>query len=91
MSDAVNHPDYYTYGGVETLDYIMAKDLDFARGSVIKYVSRAGLKDPEKELEDLEKARFFLDVVIEKIEKKADPGTGSTEEIMLLKKGDTNA
>lgn len=40
--DAVNHPDYYCSGGIETLDYILAKKMDFLIGQVCKYISRAG-------------------------------------------------
>ena len=53
----------------ETLDYIVAKKLDFFLGQVCKYISRAGKKDPEKEVEDLKKARFYLDRKIELLEK----------------------
>ena len=67
QNDPVNHPSHYTDGGIETLDYILAKRLDFLSGQVIKYVSRAGKKDPEKEIEDLEKARFYLDRKIERL------------------------
>ena len=59
--DAVQHPSWYCDGGIETLDYIMAKKLDFLLGQVCKYISRAGKKDPAKEIEDLKKARFYLD------------------------------
>lgn len=64
-NDPVNHPSHYCDGGIETLDFILAKRLDFLLGQVVKYVSRAGKKDPAKELEDLEKARFYLDRKIE--------------------------
>lgn len=40
--DVVNHPDYYCSGGIETLDYILAKKMDFLLGQVCKYISRAG-------------------------------------------------
>ena len=59
--DPVNHPAHYCDGGIETLDYIIAKKMDFFTGQVCKYISRAGKKDPGKEIEDLEKARFYLD------------------------------
>lgn len=59
-NDPVNHPAHYCDGGIETLDYILAKNMDFLLGQVCKYISRAGKKDPEKELEDLEKAQFYL-------------------------------
>ena len=58
--NAVSHPSYYCDGGIETLDLILAKKLDFLLGQVCKYIVRAGKKDPSKEVEDLEKARFYL-------------------------------
>jgi hypothetical protein len=56
--DLVNHPPHYKAGGIEVIDFIEAKDLNFRLGNVIKYVSRAGKKgDP---IEDLEKALWYL-------------------------------
>ncbi len=66
-SDPVNHPSHYCDGGIETLDFILAKRLDFLLGQVVKYVSRAGKKDPAKEIEDLEKAQFYLNRKIEEM------------------------
>ena len=54
--DPVNRPAHYTDGKIEVIDYIEDKKLGFCLGNVIKYVSRAGKKDPEKEIEDLKKA-----------------------------------
>jgi hypothetical protein len=59
-SDAVNHPPHYRAGGVETIDFIEAKDLNYRLGNVVKYVSRAGKKESDP-LEDLKKARWYLD------------------------------
>lgn len=57
-ADPVNHPPHYRAGGVETIDFIEAKDLNYRLGNVVKYVSRAGRKgDP---LQDLEKAAWYL-------------------------------
>ena len=57
-ADPVNHPPHYRTGGVETIDFIEAKDLNYRLGNVVKYVSRAGRKgDP---LQDLEKAAWYL-------------------------------
>jgi hypothetical protein len=57
--DPVNHPPHYKAGGVETIDFIEAKDLNYRLGNVVKYVTRAGKKgDP---IEDLKKARWYLD------------------------------
>ena len=57
--DAVNHPPHYKSGGIETIDFIEAKDLNYRLGNVIKYVSRAGKKSSDP-IEDLKKAQFYL-------------------------------
>ena len=69
-NDNVNHPSHYTDGNIEVMDFIEDKQLNFARGNVIKYVSRAGKKDPNKELEDLKKAMWYLNREIERLEKE---------------------
>ena len=65
MSDNVNHPSHYTMGGIEVIDAIYAWQLDFALGNAIKYIARAGRKDKSKEIEDLEKAVFYLNYKIQ--------------------------
>lgn len=62
--DPVNHPSHYTTGGVETIDLIEAKKLNFNLGNVVKYVTRADHKG--KRLEDLKKAKWYLDREIER-------------------------
>lgn len=57
-----DHPDYY--GGdttYEAIKVIEAWKLDFNLGNAVKYISRAGKKDPTKLYEDLCKARWYLD------------------------------
>ena len=56
--DVVNHPAHYTFGGIETLDFIEAKGLNYHLGQVVKYVSRADYKGSRTT--DLKKARFYL-------------------------------
>jgi hypothetical protein len=56
--DAVNQPAHYTDGGIETIDFIEAKQLGYNLGNVIKYVSRAGKKGDR--LQDLQKAQWYL-------------------------------
>lgn len=68
--DSINHPAHYTSGGIETIDAIEAWGLGFALGNAVKYISRAGKKDPTKRVEDLKKARFYLDREISNQEKK---------------------
>ena len=70
-NDSVKHPSWYTQGGIETLDFIAAKELNFMRGNAVKYITRAGKKDQSKELEDLEKARFYLDWEINRLKGKS--------------------
>lgn len=59
FSDPVNHPPHYKAGGIETIDFIEAKDLNYRLGNVVKYVSRAGKKDSDP-IQDLEKAAWYL-------------------------------
>ena len=67
MEDKVNHPSHYTYGKIEVIDFIEDKELNFNLGNVVKYVARAGKKKSSgkslevKALEDLKKAKWYLD------------------------------
>ena len=63
-------PKYYkSKSGIETIDYIEAFNLNFNLGNVIKYATRAG-KKTDNALEDLEKARWYLNREIERINTK---------------------
>lgn len=66
--DNVNHPSHYCDGKIEVIDYIEDKKLNYHLGNVVKYVSRAGKKDESKTIEDLKKARWYLDRYITKLE-----------------------
>jgi hypothetical protein len=68
--DMVNHPEHYQFGKnneYEAIKVIEAWDLDFHLGNTVKYISRAGKKNPMKELEDLTKAKWYLERKIENI------------------------
>ena len=67
--DAVNHPPHYTSGGIETIDFILAKGLSYGLGNVVKYISRCGKKPNEAPLESLKKAAFYLNREIELLSK----------------------
>jgi hypothetical protein len=60
--EQVNHPNHY--GGetniYEAIKVIDAWNLGFSLGNTVKYISRAGKKDPDKEIQDLEKAAWYL-------------------------------
>ena len=56
--DSINHPAHYTAGGIETIDFIEAKKLNYNLGNVVKYLTRADHKGSK--LEDLRKAQWYL-------------------------------
>lgn len=62
VADNVNHPAHYKSGGIETIDFIEAKKLDYHLGNVVKYIARADLKG--NKLEDLKKAQWYLNRAI---------------------------
>lgn len=69
MSEAVNHPQHYGGGNnpYEAIKVIEAWGLGFCLGNTVKYIARAGKKDEAKTLEDLKKARWYLDRHIERL------------------------
>ena len=72
MVDNVNHPPHYTYSAVEPITAIEAWGLGFCLGNAVKYISRAGKKDAAKTVEDLEKARWYLDREIARLKSSAN-------------------
>jgi len=71
INDPVNHPTHYTAGGIECIDAIgaaLASQTDpmnaWLTGQIIKYLWRWPLKNGA---EDLQKARFYLDRLIERV------------------------
>lgn len=65
-NNAVNHPVHYQ-GKIEVIDFIEDHNLNFNRGNAVKYISRAGKKDINKYVEDLEKAVWYLKHEIERV------------------------
>ena len=72
--EAVNHPSHYNLGGVEVIDAIEAWGFGagFNRGNAIKYIARAGKKNPETEIEDLRKARWYINEEIKRLVMQED-------------------
>lgn len=68
MKEMVNHPNHYggKHNPYEAIKIIEAWELDFHLGNVVKYISRAGKKDDE--LQELKKARWYLDRKIQNLE-----------------------
>ena len=71
-NDNVNRPAHYTDGKIEVIDFIEDKKLGFHLGNAVKYISRAGKKDPTKIVEDLKKAIWYLERFIEKLEEASE-------------------
>lgn len=69
FGSAINHPDHYNRG-IEVIDFIESHELNFNRGNAVKYITRAGLKDKGKEVEDLEKAVWYLQHEIARLKKE---------------------
>lgn len=67
MLDNVNHPSHYKVGGIETIDFIEAKSLNYNLGNVVKYITRADHKS--NKLEDLKKAQWYLNREVSNLEK----------------------
>lgn len=67
-TDLINHPPHYTFGKIEVIDVIEDWGLSFHLAQVVKYVARA--KHKGNELEDLRKARFYLNRLITSLEPK---------------------
>ena len=68
-NDTINHPSHYTDGKIETIDYIEDKNLSYHLGNAVKYISRAGKKDKDTYIQDLQKAIWYLNREIERYEK----------------------
>lgn len=67
--DPINHPRHYTaYNGLEVID--LTEQLNFNRGNAVKYIARAGLKNPATELEDLAKAHWYIERELARVEKE---------------------
>lgn len=69
-NDNVKHPSHYTKYGAEVIE--ITKYMSFCRGNVVKYCCRAGLKSADTELEDLLKAREYLNYEIDLMKSRLD-------------------
>ena len=68
-NDPINHP-YYRDGKIEVSEFIADKNLNFFCGNVVKYVCRAGKKDPSTHIQDLEKAKWYLEGEIRRLKQQ---------------------
>ena len=68
LDDNTNTTPTHYQGTIQPIDLINAQDLNFNLGNVVKYVCRAGKKQGENILSDLEKAKNYINYEIERIE-----------------------
>jgi hypothetical protein len=81
--DPINRPSHYAEGRkYETIDVIEDWQLSYRLGNCLKYVSRAGRKDPTKTIEDLKKARWYLDREIATLEGEQAPYQVTYEDVL---------
>ena len=94
MEEQVNHPSHYNQG-IEPIEVIESWELNFSLGNAIKYILRSPYKG--KQIEDLEKARWYIDREIERLKKERDRDilqeiknntNLSADKFIKLKKGD---
>ena len=67
IEDPIN-PSWYKDGKIEVIEFIEDKDLGYCLGNAVKYIARAGKKDPTKEVEDLEKAKWYVERRIKQVQ-----------------------
>lgn len=73
-------PDYYNQDNpYEVIKVIRAWGLDFELGNAVKYIARAGKKDPNKEIEDLEKAKTYIEMKTTLLKAQRDARTTSKD------------
>ena len=70
VDDPVNHPSHYTSGSIEVIDFIEDQKLPYHLGSAMKYICRAGKKDLTKNVEDLQKAVWYINRYIGLLEQE---------------------
>lgn len=87
----VNHPAHYNSGKIEVIEAIEDWKLNYHRGSVVKYTARAGKKDPTKEIEDLEKAAWYIKREIERLTAARDKREVTRPNDMNLRGGSITA
>ena len=67
MADQINKPSHYTQGKIEVIDFIEDQQMDFVTGNAVKYLARYRFKG--QPLEDLKKARWYIERLIKREEK----------------------
>lgn len=80
--NAIEHPSHYNTGSIETIAFIENHNLGFSEGNAVKYLTRAGVKNPDTLKEDLSKAAFYVKRLINKNHKRHFPDSGNAAGII---------
>lgn len=81
--DPINHPSHYTEGRkYETIEVIEDWGLSYRLGNAVKYISRAGRKDPAKTVEDLRKSLWYIEREIAALEGARSPYSMSYQDVL---------
>lgn len=87
--DMVNAPPHYTFGGPQYEVILVIEawglDKDFLLANAVKYIARAGKKNPEKEVEDLEKAQWYLERKINNLKHEAREAASKAFDKLTMK------
>ena len=71
-NDIVNNPSHYTQGKIEVIDFIIDQNMDYLTASALKYLCRYKHKHVgEGQIEDLRKARFYIEKLIDSLQFKS--------------------
>ena len=65
--DNINHPSYYADGKIEVIEFIEDKNFGYCLGNAVKYISRSGKKSKETEIQDLQKAIWYINRRIQEL------------------------
>ena len=76
INDPINHPAHYTSGSIEVIDFLEDQGFGFHLANAVKYICRAGKKDPGKTVEDLRKAIWYINRYISLLEKEEEKSAG---------------
>lgn len=89
MTDTVNSPPHYQLDGIETIEIIeaMGDAESYCYGNIVKYVTRARSKG--NEIQDLKKARWYLNRLIERAERKETSNEDLASGLQELRHGET--
>jgi hypothetical protein len=88
MSDQVRSPLHYNTGKIEVIEFLEDQKLNFHRANAVKYITRAGRKSPEKEIEDLEKAAWYINRDIELLKSQKEKREPIRPNDMTTQKGE---